>query len=115
ASDVLSKWIGPGIANQVASGGNVLAQAALSPLGVRYQSDKGAHYIAVHPAHIRKDGAVDVFARVPQGGVVCRLEATADGLISGLTKLVDDALASASMKEADVKAALLTYCAGCAG
>jgi hypothetical protein len=116
ASDVLRQWIGEGIANEVASGGNVLAQSSLSPLGVRHDSaNGGSRYVAVHPAHIHKDGAVDVFARVPPGGVVCRLEGTLDGLIDGLATLVDQALASGSMQESDVKAALLTYCAGCAG
>jgi hypothetical protein len=115
AAQVLGEWVGAPIAAQVAHGGNILAQTSLRPLGVRYQSARGEHFIAVHPAVIREDGSVDVFARMREGQTVCSMEGTQEGLIDALPGLYQSALQNGGLSRDQVRAAVLIYCAGCAG
>jgi hypothetical protein len=110
AADGLREWVGPSIAQQAKSGGNILAQTALTPIGIR----QGEQFIAVHPAHIHPDGSVDVFARVADGTTVCRLRGTDTGLIEALPQLIEAALGDAGIKASEARAAILIYCAGCA-
>lgn len=114
AADQLCEWVGSSIAAQAKSGGNILAQTALSPIGVRHHGTRGAQFVAVHPAHIHPDGSVDVFARVADGTTVCRLRGTHEGLIDALPRLITGALEDAGLKASEARAALLIYCAGCA-
>lgn len=116
ATEVLHEWIGEGIADQVRDGGNLLLQTALSPVGIAHTSARGEpYYLLLHPAHAHPEGAVDLFARAPQGATLCLMRGSKDSLVDIMDRLVDRALGSSSMKAADVRGAFLIYCAGCAG
>ena len=108
AGEQLVEWVGDKI-----QPGNVLAQTALDPLGVRLPGKAG--YITVHPARLYPDGKLDVFARIPEGSVVCHMRGTETGLIDSLSRLLDTALADGAIAPEAVRAAFLIYCAGCAG
>lgn len=116
ASSVLNEWLGGALAEQVREGGNILAQTALRPIGVRCETGSEAHWLSIHPAHIdEKDGSVALFAQAERGATLCSLSATTDDLIGVLGTLYDEALARSGMRPQDVRAGLLIYCAGCAG
>ncbi|RYE84881.1 MAG: hypothetical protein EOO75_17600, partial [Myxococcales bacterium] len=111
---VLDDWLGGALGLQVASGGNVLAQTALRPLGVRHDlADGQAHYLTVHPAHLHEDGRLDVFARLAPGTLVCSMQGTEGGLLEALDDLLDRALAAGGLAPEQVSAGVLIYCAGC--
>ncbi len=110
---VLGRWLGEPVAHQVKHGGNILAQTALRPLGIRRGQD---HLIAVHPAQIHeRTGEVDVFARILPGEEVCLLGATPELLVGEVARLIDAALAQGGLTAPEVKGGTLIFCAGCAG
>jgi|CZKU01.1.fsa_nt_gi hypothetical protein len=111
AAKVLDGWLGGTVATQVKNGGNVLAQTALKPIA-RYGTND--HWITIHPAHIHKDGTVDVFARVSVGDEVCAMEATGDELLAALAGLAARAEKDGGFKPGEAQSAFLIHCAGCA-
>ncbi|MFO0579469.1 MAG: FIST N-terminal domain-containing protein [Polyangia bacterium] len=116
AASVLNEWLGGALADQVRDGGNILAQTALRPIGLRYETGSDAHWLSIHPAHIdEKDGSVSLFAQAQSGATLCSLSATTDELIGVMGSLFDEALQRSGMRREDVRAGLLIYCAGCAG
>lgn len=116
AAQVLREWIGESIADEVQDGGNILAQTSLRPLAFPRPSATGIHYVTVHPARIHAPGGqVDLFARAAKGSDVCLMQGTAEQLVDALDKLIDEALAATSLSADKVGAAMLIYCAGCAG
>jgi hypothetical protein len=118
AASVLNEWLGGALSDQLRDGGNILAQTALRPIGLRYETGPGheAHWLSIHPAHIdEKDGSVALFAQAESGATLCSLSATPDELIGVMGTLYDEALQRSGMRREDVRAGLLIYCAGCAG
>ena len=116
AADVLGEWVGGAIDFQVREGGNVLAQTALRPLGKRRRGSDGDHFVTIHPAQIKRPaGTVDLFARTETGETLCAMRGTREGLIEAIPRVVADALATTGLKKDEVRAAILIYCAGCAG
>lgn len=113
AAQVLREWVGDSIASQLKHGGNVLAQTALHPLGVRHAVGDGDYYVTIHPANVHAEsGALDIFARVSKGTVLCAMEGTSEGLILSLDTLIEET----KKKGVSVpRAGVLIYCAGCAG
>jgi hypothetical protein len=116
ASQVLGRWLEGAIDHQVRMGGNILAQTALRPLGVRRTAGRREHYVTVHPAQIHAaQGTVDIFARISPGDEVCLMTSSADALVGEVARLIDAALAQGGLTVRDVKGASLIFCAGCAG
>ncbi|GAB4214966.1 MAG: FIST N-terminal domain-containing protein [Sandaracinaceae bacterium] len=111
----LHEWIGGSIDDQVAQGGNVLAQTALRPIAIRHAAERsGDFYLTVHPAHVHaRVGAVDVFARMAPGTRICAMEGTPEDLVGSIDTLIDRARADGGLEA--VRAGVLIYCAGCAG
>jgi hypothetical protein len=113
AAQVLNRWLKGSIEHQARHGGNILAQTALQPIGIRRGEQ---HLITVHPAQIHADsGAVDVFARIQTGDELCSLGATPEMLVEEVARVIDSALAHGGFSAAEVKGAALIFCAGCAG
>ena len=116
AAQVLGEWLGGTIDQQVEKGGNILAQTALHPVAIKKNVPGGAHYTTIHAAQVHAgSGNVDVFARVQSGDELTLMCATEDDLASALPGLIDTALAGGSVERDKVRAALLIFCAGCAG
>lgn len=114
AGDVLNAWLGGSLALQVAEGGNILAQTALSPLAIRHQTADGEHYVTIHPSQIHvEDRSIDLFARIRQGDQICMMKGTVEDLTQVLGRLYS--LSCRGLSPDKIRAALLIYCAGCAG
>lgn len=117
AAHVLNRWLSGSLELQVAEGGNILAQTALRPLARRSQG----HHLLLHPSaiHLGASGsAIELFASLPSpapGTELCLMEGSVDGLLEALGELVPAACASGRLPKEAVRAALLFYCAGCAG
>lgn len=117
AAGRLNDWLGGRLEQQVAEGGNILAQTALHPLALRRDSA----FVTLHPSaiHLDKAGAsrVELFASLPaeSGAELCLMQGSVDALIEALGELVPRACAGSGLQKEQVRAALLFYCAGCAG
>lgn len=117
AAEALVEWVGESVRPQATSGGNVLAQTALRPFGIKKAN--GFH-LTVHPARVDADGAVDVFASIPEGTEICAMESTAEELVDSLGALIAQAKVDGGFPSSDgavsnVAGGVLIYCAGCAG
>jgi hypothetical protein len=113
AAQVLNAVLDGALALQLKDGGNILAQTALRPVATRHAT---SHYLTMHPAGVKKPGdGVDVFAQVKVGDVLHLMEASVEDLTGALATLVDHALKAGDLDAGRVRAALLIYCAGCAG
>lgn len=114
AGEVLNAWLDDSLSLQIAEGGNILAQTALRPLAIRHQTADGEHYVTIHPSQIHvEDRSIDLFARISQGDELCLMTGTVEGLTQVLANL--HVLASRGLQPDKIRAAILIYCAGCAG
>ena len=114
AGEVLDRWLDGALSFQLAEGGNILAQTALRPIGIRRTTDDGEHLVTIHPAQVHAgDHSVDVFARLRSGDRVCHLTGSVDGLLEALDTLARNALKQGNFGPAGPRAGLLIYCAGC--
>lgn len=117
AGSVLASWVGPPVETQAREGGAVLVQTALSPLGVARAAEKGTFWSLLHPAHVHSDGRVELFARVREGDEVCLMKGDEGSLLGSVEGLATRLTVGDGERidAGDVRAALLIYCAGCAG
>lgn len=116
AAQVLNGWLDGALEYQLGEGGNILAQTALRPLGIRHDTPAGPHYLTLHAAQIHVPSHdVDLFAAIQTGQKLCLMEGSTDGLIDVLGELVRRARENGSLDRSEVRAGVLIYCAGCAG
>lgn len=114
AGEVLNAWLDDSLSLQLAEGGNILAQTALRPLAIRHETSDGEHYVTIHPSQIHvEDRSIDLFARISEGDEICMMTGTVERLTAVLAKL--HTLASRGLQPDKIRAAVLIYCAGCAG
>lgn len=114
AGEVLNHWLDDGLSLQLAEGGNILAQTALRPLAIRHKTESGEHFVTIHPSQIHaEDRSVDLFARIQPGDKLCMMTGTVEGLTRVLSEL--RVQASDKLPLEKTRAAILIYCAGCAG
>lgn len=116
AADVLNEWLDGELTEQVAEGGNILAQTALRPLGIKCQTGGEVHWLTLHPAHINAaDRSVTMFACAEPGQTLSVMSGSVAGLTSVLGELCTESLARAGLAPEQVRLGVLIYCAGCAG
>lgn len=116
AGEVLNEWLGGSVAAQVRDGGNILAQTALRPLGIKCESAAGTHWLTIHPAHINApDHSVALFACAEPGQTLQVMTGSVAGLTAVLGELCTESLARAGLTPEQVRVGILIYCAGCAG
>jgi hypothetical protein len=116
AAQVLNKWLDGRLEYQLAEGGNILAQTALRPLGIRHDTPFGPHYVTLHPAHVHvPDHKVDLFAAIRPGQELCLMDGSDAGLIEVLGELARRARENGKLRREELRAGVLIYCAGCAG
>ena len=116
AGAVLNEWLGGELAEQLREGGNILAQTALRPVGIRHATPGGEHWLTIHPAHIdASDQSVALFARAEPQESLCVMRGSVSGLIDILGDLYTESLLRAGLTADAVRLGVLIYCAGCAG
>jgi len=116
AGEVLNEWLDGAVSDQLRDGGNILAQTALRPLGIKCQTDAGAHWLTIHPAHINApDRSVSLFACAEPGQTLSVMSGSVAGLTAVLGELCTESLERAGLTPEQVRVGILIYCAGCAG
>jgi hypothetical protein len=111
ANTVYERWTGGAVQVPTAGSQSVLQAATLWPLGriTRHVSGVPFHILA-HPAVSHPDGALGMFADVPQGEVVWQMQGSADSLVSRAGRVAQQARKDGG---GTVVGALVVYCGGC--
>ena len=113
AAEVYDEWL-DGALEAYREGGNILAATSLHPLGLQEDaSDALPFYRPVHPESLTPDGAITVFANIPQGKTVTLLSGTPGSLIRRGALTTRSASQSGPNPLVAPVGAFITYCAGC--
>lgn len=114
AAEVYDEWTKGLISDTLKSGGNILSQATLHPLG-RIAGDVGGvpYYQLSHPYGITENAALTLFTDIVPGDEVVLMRGTEDSLISRVGRVASSTLSTYSASPENVAGALIIYCAGC--
>jgi hypothetical protein len=114
AAAVYDEWTHGSIRAQL-SGGTVLAETTLRPLG-RVIDKVGAvpRYLLSHPLEVLPNGALALFADVSVGDELVLMLGTESALLERTNQVANRALASGDPDD-PLAGAILIYCGGCVG
>lgn len=108
AADVYNRWSNGAICEKI-SGGNVLSETTLFPLG-RKISDES--FLLSHPESVSESGGLGLFSEITIGETIYSMSGSTDSLLHRATSVIDNATSQLSEPE-DCQGVLLVYCAGC--
>ncbi|MEM7526967.1 MAG: FIST N-terminal domain-containing protein [Pseudomonadota bacterium] len=114
AGEVYSRWTGGVVAAPGSEPISILAESTFFPLGraVGTVSDVPLHLLA-HPAEMRPDGGIGLFAEVAEGEVLQLMSGSVDGLTGRAGRVAAQAVHRGNLEPSDVAGALVIYCGGC--
>ncbi len=114
AAALYNDWTGGTVADALATGGNVLADTTLFPLGraVNTGSDYTTYRLA-HPDTVTADGALTLFANVQAGENIVLMSGTTESLVERAGRVAQSALWAGRISADQISGALVIYCAGC--
>lgn len=113
AAEVYNRWVGGSLSEKVESGGNILTDTTMFPLGV----DAGriedlTHYLLIHPEQVTADGALSTFASVEEGTRLYSMRGDRTRLVERAGRVATAAVGSLGGAER-LAGGLVVYCAGC--
>lgn len=111
AAEVYHRWTDGRIGTAPAT---ILAESTWAPLARSVGAVEGVPFwLLAHPAHVTDDGALALFAEMPEGTELALMAGTEAGLIGRIGRVAREAMESAELTPAEVRGALAIYCAGC--
>jgi hypothetical protein len=114
AAGVYNEWTDGAIAGAIESGGTVLDETTLHPLGREVASVGGMPYYQLsHPEQVTEDGALALFTRIEEGDEVVCMTGTVDSLTARAGRVAEAARDTRFGGEDELAGALVIYCAGC--
>ena len=114
AAQVYNRWTGDTIAHALDTGGVVLSDTTLYPLGRSRDAISGFDYFLLsHPDAVTEEGALSLFSNIAEGDEITLMEGTEDNLIQRASRVAQHALEMARLDEGQIAGALVIYCAGC--
>ena len=114
AAVVYNEWTSGAVAAALPSGGNVLGDTTLFPIGRRVGEAGGAiYYRLAHPAAVTEGGGLALFADIAEGDELVLMSGTSEALRSRAGRVAADALAVGHLQPGDIAGALVIFCAGC--
>ena len=112
AARLYNDWTDGAIAAPLATGGSVLAETTMYPLGVEMGLVNGVQqYKLVHPETVTDGGALTLFANLENGTEVHCMTGERDKLTTRAGRVVAQAAANLTCDRPT--AALIVYCGGC--
>lgn len=112
AAEVYDGWIGHAIHEKLRTGGNILADTTMFPLGVELGEMNGIQqYLLVHPETVTPSGALTTFANIVPGTRLHCMVGEKSKLVERAGKVVNQALQQ--LEGDEPTAALVVYCGGC--
>ncbi len=114
AALVYDRWSGGVVGPPGAVPRVVLSESTFHPLGRPLGTVAGIPYhLLAHPAVVRPDGALELFADVAPGERLVMMTGDPDSLVGRAGRVARGALASGRLGVEDVAGALVVYCGGC--
>jgi hypothetical protein len=113
AARVYNEWSGGALAEVLPTGGNVVNQTTLGPLGREVGKIGEIPYFSLsHPGEATPEGALTLFTNLQEGDELRLMRGSLDSLASRAGRVVR-AATSADLGGGRILGALMTYCAGC--
>ncbi len=113
AADVYNRWTGGAVTDKL-SGGNILAETTMHPLGIGVgKIGDVTHYLVVHPEQILENGAISTFADIDEGASLFSMRGDKNRLIDRAGKVATAAAATLPGGADSLAGGLVVYCAGC--
>jgi hypothetical protein len=114
AAEVYNEWLGGTLKPFLQTGGTVLGNTTLCPLGVPRTMDGLETHVVVHPEKVLlPERALTLFADVKEGEQLVLMRSTEGALVKQSGQLAEWALGSSGLTPDKLAGALLVYCAGC--
>lgn len=112
AAEVYDEWLGGALRPLLETGGVVLAETTMHPLG-RVVDRIGAisRYLLTHPHRVEPDGSLELFTDVAVGDELVLMVGSRDALFDR----TDQVAARASRAAGAIRGGILVYCGGCVG
>jgi hypothetical protein len=113
AAQVYNEWSGGALEEILPTGGNVVNQTTLGPLG-REVGKVGEipYYTLTHPGEATPEGALTLFTNLQEGDELYLMRGSLDSLASRAGRVARSATPS-DLGGGRVLGAIMTYCAGC--
>ncbi|MGB3864348.1 MAG: FIST N-terminal domain-containing protein [Xanthobacteraceae bacterium] len=114
AAEVYNRWIGGTLSAKVVTGGNILTDTTMHPVGIDAGKIEGiTHYLLVHPDQILENGALSTFATIEEGTRLFSMRGNKLRLVERAGKVASAAAATLPGGAANLAGGLVVYCAGC--
>lgn len=111
---VYNDWTAGKLDTAMESGGSVIGNTSLSPLGRRRDAVAGFDYFLLsHPESVSQDGGLALFSDIEVGDQIVLMEGTEDNLVHRAPRVAENALEMARLDKQHISGALVIYCAGC--
>ena len=114
AAEVYNNWIGGGLSDRIGTGGSVLIDTTMAPLGVEIGRIRDVpQYRLIHPESISPDGALNTFAAVAKGERLHDMRGERAQLVKRAGRMATQAATGLQNGPAALAGGLVVYCAGC--
>ncbi len=114
AADVYNRWIGGVLTEKLDTGGSILVDTTMYPLGIDAGKIEGVtHYLLIHPDKIMGNRALSTFACIQEGTRLYSMRGDKTRLIERAGRVATAATATLAGGIENVAGGLVVYCAGC--
>lgn len=114
AAEVYNAWTHGKVGDALPTGGNVLMQTSLSPLGrIAGRTGSIPYFQLSHPDSVTPDGSLTMFSNVSVGDVMYLMHGSPDTLVTRAERVARSAIRSVDSDSSRIAGALVIYCAGC--
>lgn len=114
AATVYNRWLDGALDEKIASGGNILTDTTMFPVGIDAGKIEGiTNYLLIHPDRILADGALSTFAEVEEGTRLFSMRGNKLRLVERAGKVAATAAGTLSGGPSELAGGLVVYCAGC--
>ncbi|WDR03056.1 FIST N-terminal domain-containing protein [Devosia algicola] len=114
AAQTYNNWIGGGLTERLAEGGNILADTTMFPLGIDSGNiNEVSHYLLVHPDAITPEGGLSTFAEVEEGTRIYSMRGEKRRLVDRAGRVASMAAASLPDGIDSLAGGVVVYCGGC--
>ena len=114
AADVYNRWTGGVVSEKLDTGGSILMDTTMYPLGVDVGEIEGVtHYLLIHPERVLENRALSTFACIEEGTRLYSMRGDRTRLIERAGKVASAAAATLPGGIENLAGGLVVYCAGC--
>lgn len=114
AAEVYNRWVGGFLSEKVATGGNILFETSMHPLGIDAgKIEDVTQYLVVHPEQIKQNGAITTFAEIEEGTRLYSMRGDKSRLVDRAGKVAAAAASQIPGGASNLAGGLIVYCAGC--